>query len=603
MTFDLTKSSLSHADAELFLSIRKIFSNGISLEEVTALRPDLTMSQICDFLNRLSAAGIVEWKAKRCFADVTMEGMTLAADGLKPRIGKAEAEKVLNAAIIRARKWNADAKCPVVISELRLFGSFLNEQADYGDVDIEVVCAERPLGEAEWEAHIAALPVSAMRDYFCWSDPKRAVLGRGAKKAMQAMRRVSKSLAVTPQGTIDRIGADWRQVYCFDVASAKDVKPNPTHHPRTSPIVASDEVNHVPVTDFLELGSVDVMPEILGEMTSQYIAEHAEAFWWGLRDDDGVRSAPDMDDKFINRGVKATKWVDAVPAWPISATEPFAALLEILARGIEAGHLTDGPIWFDFSQNSVTCEFWMPPVLQDGDELTRQLVFNVRLDAKGKRDVVLTPTMRTVWASDEGDEDEISGHPDHIAMARSLSHPLFAMLAEMSFTSGADTLLSFQWDPRDVAPKLPKLGGLIKHVAAEARDITISRKHLPGFATTLAKCDMEGCLYFKKKILLEIRGTTQVFDDEGLEPGGEMISVNGSSNASIDWPAKETSLDLLRDEDAFVERARSFIPRLNGLGDSWLITLERKFRKYTWPKSADVAAIEATIVSEKLSLV
>jgi hypothetical protein len=604
MTFDLTQSTLALADAELFLSIRKVFQKGISLEEVTALRPDMTMLQACAFLDRLSAAGIVEWKPTGCYADVISAGHSLAASGLKPRIDKDAAHSALRKAIAKARGWNRDKSNPVVISELRLFGSFLGDHSDYGDLDIEVVCAERPMGEAKWAAQVAALPASVRNNFYVHRNPKAAVVYRFAKKAVQMIDRASPAVAAVGKGTIEAIGADWRQVYAFDPKAGTELAPDETYHPRSHPRLEPEAPKYVPVTTFLDLLPEVKQPDLQGVVTSSYIASHAEKYWWGQMTEDRVRARPDMRRETLIRGVTATKWVDAVEALDITSNDPFEALREIQQWGVNAGHLAAHTIWFECHTGGMTCEFEMSLIGEDDEELARWMIFEIEVESNGKRNVTLTPKIRTECRSfEECEEDAISSDVDHIAMARSLAQPMIEIYTALGVTSGANISLSFAWNPENPAPTLPKLGGLIRQVAENARTIQVKREQLPALKDLLeGAMDWYASLRFERHVDVELRSAFQTFREDDLEPGGESIKISNKSTAEALFPAKEFDLCPVDDEGALENKARSFIPRLNGLGDSWILTVERQVKKHAFPDNLDLQTIEAALIGEKVSI-
>lgn len=107
------------------------------------------------------------------------------------RIGRAQVDRVIAELPTRARALNVDPERRRMIRKICLFGSALHDQPDYGDVDVFIEVAQRPLSRAEWARLDAIWRARASESM------KQGIMGAVAGNATEqrdAMSRLKKGL-------------------------------------------------------------------------------------------------------------------------------------------------------------------------------------------------------------------------------------------------------------------------------------------------------------------------------------------------------------------------------------------------------------------------
>jgi hypothetical protein len=101
-------------------------------------------------LSALVAEGLLENERDRYW--VTEQGRRLRVASFLPRINRAKADRVISGLLDRAAAINADDKRDFRIAAIFVFGSYLTDSDDLGDVDIAVEFEYRQRGVREREA-------------------------------------------------------------------------------------------------------------------------------------------------------------------------------------------------------------------------------------------------------------------------------------------------------------------------------------------------------------------------------------------------------------------------------------------------------------------
>lgn len=205
------------------------------------------------FLRRLANAGYVEWAWNGTPAEnndwtLTEHGRRLAADELGPRLSRQAVDSIIETVTTRARAINADPDRIARVTELRLFGSALdNDRKDFGDVDIEARIEIRKLPTAEVaRAHgkiASKVPRSWRASFFRNLDAEEEF---DRRNVFTALRRGIKGLSLS-KNTIQMVGCEYRCVYRFDLDTGEELSPEDAIVPRTTPAPKTAEEISVPL--------------------------------------------------------------------------------------------------------------------------------------------------------------------------------------------------------------------------------------------------------------------------------------------------------------------------------------------------------------------
>lgn len=87
---------------------------------------------------------------------VTDEGHATGMKSLVPRMSRTAAEALLEEVLARVARINSDGELLHYVTEVRVFGSYLTESEDLGDLDLAIKL-ERRRGEGEWVKAAQAL--------------------------------------------------------------------------------------------------------------------------------------------------------------------------------------------------------------------------------------------------------------------------------------------------------------------------------------------------------------------------------------------------------------------------------------------------------------
>lgn len=175
----------------------------------------------------------------------------LALDRMGPRLSRAQADHVIETLIARARAINAEPDHIHRIGRITLFGSALQDQADYGDVDVSVEILRRKLEEPEQdrlEAHWKELAPASQKRAFLGVLPgssfdRRDMLLR-LKKGLKGLSLMSDDPAV--------LGTAYRVLYETDENSVEIpvspgiIAPAPGKVPRDFPELSYEELTTGP---------------------------------------------------------------------------------------------------------------------------------------------------------------------------------------------------------------------------------------------------------------------------------------------------------------------------------------------------------------------
>lgn len=143
------------------------------------------------------------------------QGNRLAATRLIMRFQVREGRAIVERVAAEARLINADQESSCRIAEILLFGSVLTgaDDDDAGDIDLVVKVARRQLPETELkrlqQAEKAQMPPSL--DFF-----QRQF--RVENQLLRRIKKVSRRIGLHPESDIASTGAQFRQIYAFDLA-------------------------------------------------------------------------------------------------------------------------------------------------------------------------------------------------------------------------------------------------------------------------------------------------------------------------------------------------------------------------------------------------
>lgn len=606
MTFDLTTSTLTRSDAELLLEIKKITRTSVSLEDVLYRRPEFTLRAARAFLDRCADAGLVTWEGALSSYMFTEAATSLAMSKLAPRIDPTTAQDALAKVIEKARAWNADASNIVVVEELKLFGSMLFDRDDYGDVDIEAVVKLRPGSEAEIEALGQALPRSAVQGVYAYFERSGIVLGRAVKKAVLALDRSAKAASVTEEGTIERLGADWRQVYVYNASAGEEVEADPTYHPRTSPREEDGSSDTEKSDEFILPEVTPRLPEDMKVM-SELVAVEGSSRWWGGSYAGSEVTPYKPDDPYTEEYIAAIMALEEIDPWPTTSDSPFGVVREVWERGVKEGLLADRGITLDLLEKSAFIDLPLTDVMTDDGAYERFLQLRISWSSS-KRHLVLTPEISYCGFSEQPEiPSQYSNKAEHIAMARTLCPALYAMVDSLKMTGGVGVWLTIDWEPTEEEPVIPSIGGLMRSVGKAARDISVPKSMISQITSGVKKSRVFQRqewidLRLEQSIEVEIRSARQA--NLGKDNDGQpAVSVEGKLNVLYDSYSDEVELETNPHKEALLKASNRALKTLDGLGDSWILLVNKSHRLHPNGKEPTKEEIQKSLEESGVTLV
>ncbi|MEP3667014.1 MAG: hypothetical protein ABJN42_09820 [Roseibium sp.] len=462
MTFNLDTSTISEDEARLFLDASKIDYGNFSIQTVLAIRPHYSVIQAHNYLEKMLTSGYLSCDDRLVNYTPSDFGYSLLESGLKKRITRSVAESILEKAITKVKAWNSDSEKVIAISSVKLFGSLLDECDDYGDVDIEIVMNRRAASPTQLQALIDGAPVSVKKDFFFTIDPEKTVLTRQQNQAITHVRRGLTPLAICPHGTIEDLGASWKEVYAFNVDNMQEIDPDDTIHPRTKPLQRPSPEVRGPGATLIPAkveGKAIFTPWVAQLATSQYLAQTADSGWRKFEKKCNKR-------KPLTEIDGSLALLAGQEAWPLTAQAPFDKIREVQQIGISMGILGSGPVTFRFRKGVFFCSI---PSAQE-NRLGFQFGFEGR-----SRDISLLPIVMDMNENcllHPGDNPH-STSLDHVSVSRSLSSAMFELYEMLKIPAGIKIDLAMMWDPSDPAPTLPSLSSISRAVIKEARTMKV----------------------------------------------------------------------------------------------------------------------------------
>jgi hypothetical protein len=119
-------------------------------------KPPDQIAEARALIDALIKNGIVELYAsssKEAAYTTTMAGNAMRMTGFVPRINRAKAEKLLDSVLERVAAINARPDLLHWVTDVRVFGSYLTDSDDLGDLDVAVKLERRPVkntGDHPW---------------------------------------------------------------------------------------------------------------------------------------------------------------------------------------------------------------------------------------------------------------------------------------------------------------------------------------------------------------------------------------------------------------------------------------------------------------------
>ncbi|MFX4299812.1 hypothetical protein [Pseudosulfitobacter pseudonitzschiae] len=473
MTFDLNATeNLDYDTAKDFIDMVKPGWHVLQPKHVLAVRPDFTIGQVNSFLKSLNRAGLIELvdasERGLNYFEITDRGMSLVDSKLKARMTPEQAKECYAKVLATVADWNADPEKPVTLTSVRLFGSYLEDRSDYGDVDIAISTDLRPEARTSIEDRYGEVPESRKR--YIYLEPNEILMSSVVQrywldKAITRIQRVCPGAAVTTSDIVDDLGCEYREVQKYSPSSGKQLAAENVTHGRT-------RERDVPEPPELYTGEVLIVPlEATGAKTAsqhmefdtksmEFLIENLYA--WPLRDSS---SRPSFCFDYLIEG-------ENFPAWKLEAETSFDKLREITRKAEELGLVSFPQIDINVSNNSVRLTF------EIGDEEASGLISQAIFDLT-KRGNSYTIDIRPEVYNNDVDllsgKSTLGGH--YMAMARSLFSPMKEVLELAKFPKGVEGYFTFMWnadgdDP--VFPDLRKLAVSLKGMkpAIDASDLS-----------------------------------------------------------------------------------------------------------------------------------
>lgn len=102
----------------------------------------------------------------------TVKGAALSMKHLQPRMNRAKAEELLRGVLDRVAAINADPDMMWGVSEVRVFGSYLTDTDDLGDLDLGISYYRRPIpgGLDAFRAAMDAFMIKHNKQHLSWQD-------------------------------------------------------------------------------------------------------------------------------------------------------------------------------------------------------------------------------------------------------------------------------------------------------------------------------------------------------------------------------------------------------------------------------------------------
>lgn len=129
----------------------------------------------------------------------TMKGQALVIKRLAPRINRAKAEVLLKGVLERVASINADPELMHWVTEVRVFGSYLTDSDDLGDLDLALSYQQRPTGEDFIDA-IKAFVAKHEKEHLSWEDQ----LGLPERMMKQRIKGRSPYISMHGIGELER---------------------------------------------------------------------------------------------------------------------------------------------------------------------------------------------------------------------------------------------------------------------------------------------------------------------------------------------------------------------------------------------------------------
>lgn len=578
MTFDINRSSLTTQDAKTLISAFKLMKRRLGVEEIILVRPEMTIALAEALLVRACHAGVLETSGP--FYDLTQDGLSLLHSGLRPRFDRARADAVIAKAIAAARKWNAKRSNLSVITELCLFGSTLRDQDSYGDVDIQIQTAIRPLAPAEMAKQVEALPYGVKRTLGGQCYPDLMVRERAAKSAQNAVNRSAREIALCLGHTIDSIGADHKQIYRYDLEQDAEVPAEMIHHPRSKPRVDMSSSGPTATSQVLPPIAAPIRPRGHSFWSSD-LGSLADQYWRGKRGKKGSRHPYPLEDISYNaKDMGPMAWLETCSTWPLQSSDPFHALAELQSRGQEIGVMQDGELVFHIKDDTVSVEFPMKT------SSAKQYALMVSaMVSRDKIDLNLLPHVVPAGQGNTALPSPLGNRlaPEHVSIARSAGQHLAAIYRMLSPAAAVKIKLSFAWSAgNDHETALPRLSALMN--AMKSSRIEMHEKDLASaYASVEAELDSDRYAILSVSQSVEITMSCDAhIGDSDQEPCRLRMKLRDSLIAGGDTQQEQIPYTSFYQKEGQAARMTAVAEGLRAATSWFHLDLNRTANKYIW---------------------
>ena len=131
----------------------------------------------------------------------TVRGQALLMTRLVPRINRAKAEALLNDVLERVAAINADPELMDWVTEVRVFGSYLTDSDDLGDLDLALRYQLRPVDDKDFSDAIRAFAAKHGKRHLSWDDQlslpvrtlEQRIKGRSPYISMHSIRELERN--------------------------------------------------------------------------------------------------------------------------------------------------------------------------------------------------------------------------------------------------------------------------------------------------------------------------------------------------------------------------------------------------------------------------
>jgi hypothetical protein len=176
-------------------------------------------SAVGDLLDDFIAAGLIEptksthkqVRGSKDWYDLTTFALSLRQARFIKRLDRARAEKIVDALIERVRKVNINPDLIYRVADLRVFGSYITDATDFGDIDVAYRLAFKEENGDIVEANKRRAEASG-RDFSNFIDE----ISYGGTEVVRLIKNKSQYLSLHSIDELERLATSWVELYPTD---------------------------------------------------------------------------------------------------------------------------------------------------------------------------------------------------------------------------------------------------------------------------------------------------------------------------------------------------------------------------------------------------